>query len=218
MSPRPQLPAEEIEARRTAILESTVDEIAGTGLENVRMKDVAAGAGMSVGTIQYYFQSRDELLVQALSMHSSRVVAAIAALSAAEGSAWEKLQLSFRAVPAVDDYPKRARVWVELVSAARRRPFLQDAVTEVFARWTDHFERIVSAGIGDGSFRPQAEVSLIVETIVAQIDGFDLAVASGRPVPPAERISRSLELTAAALLGVPLDHERPPEESARGAD
>lgn len=203
MSPRPQLPAEEVEARRAAILASALTEIVQRGPEAVRMKDVAAGAGVSVGTVQYYFTSRDDLLVEAFSAHSRAVIAEIAALSARSGTAWERLQATFAAVPTVGSYEQRSIVWVELVAAARRSPVLNDCVAEVFAGWRGRLRTVIEAGIADGSLTPRLDPDLVVDTLIAQIDGFDLAVAAGREGLSPGQIAASLESTAAALLGVP---------------
>lgn len=202
MSPRPALPPEEVEARRAAILEATIDQIALRGPESVRMKDVAAGAGVSVGSIQYYFESRDDLLLAAFSFHSRSVIEVIANLAAPAGSAWERLQATFRAVPSVESYARRSVVWVELVAAARRNEFLQTAVAEVFDRWRAHFVGLIDAGIADGGFMPRADAGVIVDILVAQIDGFDLATASGRHALRPAAIAAMLEASAASLLGV----------------
>ncbi|RBP67865.1 TetR family transcriptional regulator [Brevibacterium sanguinis] len=202
MSPRPQLPPEEIAARRAAILASAIDRIAESGLESVRIKDVAAGAEVSVGSVQYYFATREDLLVAALSAHSRSVVEAIAALAHAQGSAWERLRETFRAVPAVGSHERRSVIWVELVVAARRSAYLRTTVAEVFAHWRDHLTGLIVAGIDDGSLTPRLNVETIVDTLIAQIDGFDLALASGRVDLDPGRVAASLEATAAALLGV----------------
>ena len=57
-------------------------------------------------------------------------------------------------------------------------------------------------GIAEGSLTPQADTSLIVDTLIAQIDGFDLAIAAGREGLTPDQISVTLEATAAALLRV----------------
>ncbi|WP_264298578.1 helix-turn-helix domain-containing protein [Brevibacterium sp. FME37] len=49
MSPRPQFSTTEVDARRAAILEAALDQIAAQGPESVRMKDIAEAAGLSVG-------------------------------------------------------------------------------------------------------------------------------------------------------------------------
>ena len=202
MTPRPQYGAAEVAIRRSAILESAIDQIGHRGVEAVRMKDIAEAAGVSVGTVQYYFGSRDELLVQAFSAHSSSVVSAIAALSHVPGTAGEKLQASLHAVPRIADLRRRSQVWIELVAGSGRNDYLRAPVDAVFTEWGAHFRELITAGIDDGSFRPQADVDLIVDTLVAAIDGFDLAVAAGRSAATPVRIAASLELIARALLGI----------------
>ncbi|GAA1644611.1 hypothetical protein GCM10009700_33930 [Brevibacterium sanguinis] len=202
MSPRPQLDPTAVAARRTAILEATIAEIVRRGPDAVRLKDVAAAAGVSVGTVQYYFANRDDLLLEALSSHSRSVIDAIERLARVDGSAWDRLRATFAAVPTVESYERRAIVWVELVAAARRNRILEQSVAEVFARWRAHFRSLIDLGIAEGSLTPQADTSLIVDTLIAQIDGFDLAIAAGREGLTPDQVSATLEATAAALLGV----------------
>lgn len=204
MSPRPQYSAAEVEARRSTILESALDQIAEQGPETVRMKDIAEAAGLSVGTLQYYFGSRESLLVHAFSTHSSATVDAIAGLTLERGTAWEKLRSSLRAVPEIGDLRRRSQVWLELVAASSRNDYLRDSADAVFDSWRAHFRALIEAGIVDGSFRPQSDVDLIVDILIATIDGFDLAVAAGRDGATPERIADSLALTAGSLLGATL--------------
>ncbi|GAA1846226.1 TetR family transcriptional regulator [Brevibacterium marinum] len=214
MTPRPHYSTEEVTARRGAILESTLDQIAQRGPESLRMKDVAAAAGVSVGTLQYYFGSREDLIVQAFSAHSRSVVEAIAGLSQTHGSAWEKLRSSLHAVPTIGDYRRRSQVWVELVAVSSRNDFLRASVDEVFDGWKSHFRALLDTGIRDGSFRPAAEADLIVDSLIAAIDGFDIVAVAGRAPASSDRIAESLVLTAAALLGVSSERPRA-RESAR---
>lgn len=203
MSPRPQYDAAKVASKRSAIVESALDQIAEHSPEAVRMQDIAEAAGLSVGTLQYYFGSRESLLVHAFSAHSSTVVEAIAGLAQEEqGTAWERLQSCLRAVPTIGDLRRRSQVWIELVAASARRDYLQASVEAVFTTWSAAFRGLIDIGIEDGSFRPQADVDLLVDILIAAIDGFDVAVAAGRESATPERIAASLELTAQRLLGV----------------
>lgn len=212
MSPRPQYSTDEVASRRAIILESALAQIAKRGPEAVRMKDIAEAAGVSVGTVQYYFGSREDLLVRAFSAHSASVVKAIAGLSQSQGSAWEQLQSSLRAVPTIGDFRRRSQVWIELVAVSNRNDYLRASVDEVFDNWSAHFRTIIDRGIRDGSFRPQAGPGLIVDTLIAAIDGFDVAVVAARAPASSDRLAESLELAAAGLLGV--DVNGPPERTS----
>ena len=202
MSPRPEFSANQIAARRDAILEATLDQIVERGTEALRMKDVAEAAGVSVGTLQYYFGSRNDLLVEAFRAHSHMVVDAITDLSKAQGSGWEKMRASLAAVPCIGDARRRSQVWIELLAASSRNEFLRASVDEVFDQWRSHFQAVIDIGIRDGSLRPQTEADLIVDILIAAIDGFDVAAFSRYGPKTSEQIITSLEFTAAAMLGV----------------
>jgi AcrR family transcriptional regulator len=81
MSPRPQQPPEQAEAKKSAIIQATLDAIVARGPADVRLGDVAKAVGMSIGTVQYYFESRDELLAQAFSIHTATVLMGIAEIA-----------------------------------------------------------------------------------------------------------------------------------------
>ena len=53
---------EHMDARRAAIIAATARVIVTNGVDSTRLADVAEEAGVSVGLIQHYFVTRDELL------------------------------------------------------------------------------------------------------------------------------------------------------------
>jgi AcrR family transcriptional regulator len=55
------------EERRQRVLEAAIAAIAETGVERIRLADIAERAGMSAGHILYYFGSKDAILTQTLS-------------------------------------------------------------------------------------------------------------------------------------------------------
>ncbi|HET7928729.1 MAG TPA: helix-turn-helix domain-containing protein, partial [Actinomycetota bacterium] len=57
---------EERQKRREAVLQAALDVIVDRGLANTRMSDIAERAGMSAGHILYYFESKDDLLMELL--------------------------------------------------------------------------------------------------------------------------------------------------------
>lgn len=54
------------EERRRRVLEAAIAAIAETGVERVRLADIAERAGMSAGHILYYFGSKDAILTETL--------------------------------------------------------------------------------------------------------------------------------------------------------
>ncbi len=54
------------EARRVQLMGATIDCIAAHGFSELTLADVAKGAGLSVGIVNFYFKSKDQLLIETL--------------------------------------------------------------------------------------------------------------------------------------------------------
>jgi len=54
------------EARRIQLMEATIDCIAARGFADLTLADVARTAGLSVGIVNFYFKSKDQLLIETL--------------------------------------------------------------------------------------------------------------------------------------------------------
>ena len=52
-------------ARRRRVIDATLELAAGGGFEAVQMRDVAAEAGVALGTVYRYFESKERLLLEA---------------------------------------------------------------------------------------------------------------------------------------------------------
>ena len=74
------------EERRRLIAAALIQVAARQGLEAVSLRHVATAAGVSVGMVQHYFRTKDEMMTFALAAvrdrNQERVTAAIAALGA----------------------------------------------------------------------------------------------------------------------------------------
>ena len=68
MSPRPST----AHVRRPAILTAAAEVISERGVQNTRISDVAERAGTSAPGVLYWFQSKDELLAEALQFSDDR--------------------------------------------------------------------------------------------------------------------------------------------------
>lgn len=60
------------DAQRDAFANAAIRLIAGSGLEGVTMRAVAAEAGLSYGSLFHYFDSKDDLLMHAVRHSTSR--------------------------------------------------------------------------------------------------------------------------------------------------
>lgn len=200
---RPSLSQNEIADRKGIVITATLGLISERGTSGIRLKDVAGAAGISVGTIQYYFDSRKDLIISAYQQHSKNVIALVRESFREGTDPWTSLAQTFHDFFHVADFSNRTRLWIEFVAAATRDEELRHLLDEVFLAWKQVIRRIVKAGVADGSFAPQMDAEIAIDALLAQLDGFEIAHATGAPGTSVERIESVLQQTARALLGAP---------------
>ena len=114
-------------ARRLQLIESTIDSLAARGYAETTLADVAKGAGLSRGIVNFYFESKEKLLVATL-QHMAEEYAAHwrSALAKASGDPADQLLALVRADfdPAICNRRKLA-AWCAFWGEARSRPTYQ---------------------------------------------------------------------------------------------
>lgn len=189
------------EERRTAVLAAALECIAETGWQDVRLRDVATAAGVSIGLLQHYFDNREQLVAQAFGQASRDFLDQAAAVNPADGSAWSRVVSLLEPLIDRDDLRTRCLLWVEFATAAARHAEIRDAFGAIYDAWHGRLRDAVIAGVASGELAPAMAVDDVVEAILEQIDGCIVVVASGLERATGERM-RTLTLgTAAALLG-----------------
>ncbi|HKH40267.1 MAG TPA: TetR family transcriptional regulator [Solirubrobacterales bacterium] len=167
--------------RREQILEAALRVIGRSGRQAVTHRAVAAEAGVPLGSTTYYFDSRDDLLRQALEYVAASEAERYAERGEELRSVKSARELADRLiddlVAAAKDrvaYIAEYELWLE----AGRRPELREAAQS----WCDA-EQLSVAGAMEvlGSTDPRADASLVV----AAIDGLGERVLA-REDDPAE--------------------------------
>ena len=89
--------------------------IAERGADATRFADVAAESGVPVSTLQYYFGSREDLLVAAFRHASSAEIAALEAEVAGLDEPWDQLEkiITTSLTGYAPDAPGGGRLWIE---------------------------------------------------------------------------------------------------------
>jgi AcrR family transcriptional regulator len=189
--------------RRQQILKTTIALVATRGADNVRLRDVADATGVSIGTLQHYFTTRDAMLHEAFRQHSDSVIADIAAtVSALEGSPWERADALFLSIRDSPRLRQRSIVLLEWAAASTRDPRLRKLIADVYAEWRAPLQQAVEDGTARGLMRPRMPLDDLVPTVLALIDGFEMALAIN--VEGTDRLSiyRRLVMTTRVLLGM----------------
>jgi DNA-binding transcriptional regulator YbjK len=156
---------ETAQGRREQILEATLRVIGRSGREGVTHRAVAEEAGVPLGSTTYYFDSRDDLLGQALEHVARKEADRHLVLGNELRKAGSPRQLADmlldQLVFEIDDrdaYVAEYELWLE----AGRRPELREAATA----WCDAVQLSVAGAMEKlGSTDPAADASLVVATL-----------------------------------------------------
>ena len=182
--------------RREQLLSAALRAIVDRGAASVRLRDIAAEAGVSIGALQHHFESRDEIVTQAFLMRAAQVLAEAQDVAASGPDAWGSLESVIRYATTGEDRRRSAAIWVEACAASHREPTVGEAVAEVDATWLALIADIVGRGVAADDFVPLLPVPQLTMAVGALIDGVELAVVGGRAP---EEVDRTIEDVLAAV-------------------
>ncbi|MFF4505262.1 TetR/AcrR family transcriptional regulator [Streptomyces sp. NPDC001401] len=170
------------EVRRRLIVEAAVPLIAERGYKSVGVRDVAAAAGVSVGTVTYHFGSVQEILSEAMVLHIERYYAALSEAAEQATSGAEALRLLVDAL-FTEDTDRHWRMWFDYWNAG------EQGTDEAFARgqaqryeaWHRQIRELAERGVADGEFDSD-DLDGFTVRFAALADG--LALQRLRQAPP----------------------------------
>lgn len=187
------------QGRREQILEAALRVIGRSGRESVTHRAVAEEAGVPLGSTTYYFDSRDDLLGQALEHVAANEVERYGRLGEELLDVKSGRELADRLiselVAAAEDrvaYIAEYELWLE----AGRRPDLREAAQS----WCDAEQRSVAGALEAlGSSDPRADASIVV----AALDGLGERVLAREedPARAANELRPELRRLIERLLG-----------------
>jgi AcrR family transcriptional regulator len=199
-------------ARRTAgptaeaILAAACRAIVRRGADATRIADIAREAGTSTGTVHYYYETKDDVLLAALKWANEQPYSRMDELLGREADDLSRLATLLElSIP----YPGAPREeWVfflELWGRILHRPELMGAGESTDSRWRSYFFDVVRSGTASGVFRPVAAPDEVADRLVALVDGLGLKAVLGGAWMTPERMREILLRFAADELRVPYD-------------
>jgi AcrR family transcriptional regulator len=193
MSPRPTTG----HVRRPAILKAAAEVIAERGVIGTRIADVAERAGTSAPGVLYWFDTKDELLTEALRFSDERFYAQLhRELEQLDGPR-ERLARIVELWPADGD--GEVVLWMELWVRALRDPAVNSARAALDARWREAIAEVVRDGQATGEFSA-VDPEAFALTLGALMDGFAIQLALRDPgVTPAQVRAHCLALVEERL-------------------
>lgn len=117
-------------ARRRRVIDATLELAAGGGFDAVQMRDVAAEAGVALGTVYRYFESKERLLLEANLEQTEELARRLAERPPAGATAADRVvDVLRRATRAQTRRPEATAAMVRALGSAR--PDEADAVARV---------------------------------------------------------------------------------------
>ena len=173
--------------------------LAERGYENTRYADVSVTSGVAVSTLQSYFGSREDMLIEAMRLATEREVVALETAAGAAVDPWKRL------VALIDrnlDSPvQNHRLLIEFWRAGIRDGELRDYGLEGWARYRAPFVKTVAEGCDAGVFSPSIDPDAIVDLLLATLAGAMVPRLLHFPSPAADRFRTVLLQQVAQMLG-----------------
>ena len=163
-----------MQERRAAILDAAEGLLAEHGFDALRLRDVSREAGVSIGLIQHYFTTRDELLYETMREASERRVEQWSQLAVDHASPSDKVKALLEG--AISNR-HRCVVWLETCAAATRHPDLLPHVQSTLTAWRSALSKAIEQGAASGEFEQVIPADEVADVLVSLIDGLMVAAA-----------------------------------------
>lgn len=167
--------------------------IVAPGLAGARIADVAERTGTSAALVIYYFQSKDNLLTEAIRLAEDRWfeqgVRRLQAIPDAMGQLEEIV--TWICIPVPDDeLPDPWSLWIDLWARSQRHPAVARVRHELDARWRSAITRVVTDGQAAGAYGP-TDASEFAIALLALRDGLAVQIELGDPAVDAAFVLRT---------------------------
>ncbi|ROP66880.1 TetR/AcrR family transcriptional regulator [Curtobacterium sp. PhB115] len=174
------------EVRRAMIVEAARAVIVRNGVGATGLRDIAAEAGVSVGTVTYHFGSVAEILNEVVVLETERFYGAIVAAVDAEPDVLVGLRtLVAPLFGDTEQVRQHWSIWSDYWTAVARRPEVAAEYAERIRVWEACLVRVIRRGADSGVFRDAVAGSIDPDTVALKLaaysDGVATQIAQGVP-------------------------------------
>jgi AcrR family transcriptional regulator len=197
------------QARRVEVLDETLKQIHERGMSALRIADVASSMQVSPALIIYHFETRENLLVEALTHAAERDLLKLHRIVR------EPAPPARRLMKVLEWYaPSGAargwQIWVDGWAAGMRDKALQKVLADLQNRWTTEIVGIIDEGVAGGVFTVDDSHD-VVTRITSLLDGLAVRMVVHKDALKREVLQEWLVRQVAWELGVDQEELRSPE-------
>jgi AcrR family transcriptional regulator len=174
--------------RQRALVEAAFNQIAQRGFEGLRTREVAAGVGLNIATLHYYFPTKEALIRGVVAHAMDRFRSTLAP----HGSPADQLRNHLRAVrKLLRDEPEIGAVMGELALRSARDPSLARIMSEAFLAWQRTLRGLLHRAARDGHLARDLDNDDVAALIMATLTS--LTLPSTASADRTDRAFRQLE-------------------------
>jgi AcrR family transcriptional regulator len=180
-------------------VETVANVVGERGYEHTRFADVSAASGVAISTLQNYFGSREDMLIEAMRHATGVESIALEAVADTEGDPWNRLV-------AIIDRSLNTPIGVHQLLIEFWRSGIHDAELrgygeEVWSRYRAPFLRTVAEGRDAGVFTSATAPEDVVDVLLASLAGAMFPRVLHFSNPSADRFRTALLRQTAAAVG-----------------
>ena len=150
MAPRPDVSVE----RKSQIIDAASQVFTERGFSAARMDDIAAESGLSKGTLYWYFESKEAIIISILDRVFDWETAHLRDILANEDTAQQKLEAIVETT--INDLNKvkpLMPIFIEFWSLSIRNKKINKAIKRYYQQFVDVIEPVIEQGVEEGDFR-----------------------------------------------------------------
>ena len=175
------------------------------GIEGTRFVDVSEATGVPIASLQYYFGSREDLLVAAFRHGSSATVAQIRAALEPISDPTERILYVIDVHRDMYDreHDRSVLLSEEFYRLALRDPDLQLDLLDEYSAWRGMIADAVRLGIDAGQFAPETDPDRAAMCLYAFMEGICQPMSMGDPALPKETVRELINEYMGIVLPAP---------------
>ena len=171
--------------RRQSLVKAAYDSIAQDGLKGLRVRNVAARAGMTHATLHYYFATKEALL-QAVIEYAVFQRLLVYVPYEEEGTPAEGLHTFLMSLyQRMQEDPTTFLVLYELLRRGHEDPAIRDLFLQqrIYGDWHGGLVSLIQAGIEQGQFRSDLDPATIASLLMTFALGLGMTLLAPLPTP-----------------------------------
>jgi len=183
------------EDREQALVQAAFNQIAERGFEGLRTREVAAGVGLNIATLHYYFPTKEALIRGVVAHAMDRFRSTLAP----HGSPADQLRNHLRAVrKLLRDEPEVGAVMGELALRSARDPALARIMAESYQAWRQTLRGMLRRAARAGHLARDLDNDDVAALIMATLTSMTLpsTASADRPDRAFRQLERWLGLAA----------------------